>query len=409
MLSTATGPASNTTTRHAKVLIVGGGAAGISVAARLKSKMNDHEIVILEPSTTHHYQPLWTLVGGGVRRFSDTEKQEREFIPHGVDWIQDRAARFDPDANLVEISGGQILQYDVLVLALGIQIDWNLIPGLAETLGSNGVCSNYSAQHVEYTWEAIQQLEAGANVIFTHPNTPIKCGGAPQKIMYLADEAMRRRGVRNGSEITFAIATPTIFAVEKYAATLREVCTKKDIDVRYELNLVALRPETKEAVFEDLSNNKAEVVLPYDMIHVAPPMSSPDLLKQSPFADPAGWVEVDKHTTQHVRFSNVFALGDCSNLPTSKTGAAVRKQAPVTASNVLAFLAGTPLTASYDGYTSCPLVTGYGKLVLAEFDYDKKPKETFPIDQSKERFSMYLLKKYLLPIFYWRGMLKGRM
>jgi sulfide:quinone oxidoreductase len=225
--------------------------------------------------------------------------------------------------------------------------------------------------------------------------------------MYLADSYFRKSGVRGKTDVIFCSAAATIFAVKKYADTLDTVLKRKGIDTRYKHNLVELRPEKKDAVFKDLETGE-DVVMHYDMIHVTPPQCAPDFMKGSPVANADGWVDVDKITLQHSRFPNVFALGDASSLPTSKTGAAIRKQAPVVAKNLIAAMQGKPLEAKYDGYTSCPLVTGYGSLVMAEFDYDLKPQETFPIDQSKERKSMYLVKKYLLPRLYWHGMLRGR-
>jgi sulfide:quinone oxidoreductase len=272
-------------------------------------------------------------------------------------------------------------------------------------VGRNGICSNYSWETVNGTWDAIRSFRGG-NAVFTHPSTPIKCGGAPQKIMYLADEAFRRQGVRDRSQVHFYSAQAGIFSVEKYAATLRQVVERKGILAHFKHELVEVRADAREAVFRDLATG-AEVLQPFDMLHVTPPMSAPDFLKRSPLAAATGWVEVDKHTMQHVRYPQVFALGDCANLPTSKTGAAIRKQAPAAAANVLDVLAGRAPSQRYDGYTSCPLVTGYSSLVLAEFDYDQKPCETFPFDQSKERWSMYQLKRHVLPALYWNGMLKG--
>jgi sulfide:quinone oxidoreductase len=207
--------------------------------------------------------------------------------------------------------------------------------------------------------------------------------------------------------VIFAAASPHIFAVDKYRKTLEKVVARKQIDCRFRHELVEIRPDSKEAIFQQLDTGE-QVAIPYDMLHVTPPMASPTFIAQSPLADEEGWVEVDRATLQHTRYPNVFSTGDCSSLPTSKTGAAIRKQAPVLVTNLRAAMAGKPLTAKYDGYTSCPVVTGYGSLVLAEFDYDKQPAETFPFDQSKERWSMWLLKRYLLPILYWHGMLKGR-
>lgn len=391
---------------HHRVVIVGGGNAGISVAARLRKVAPLIDVAVLEPSTKHYYQPLWTLVGGGVFPKERSEHEEASVIPAGVTWIREAAAELCPEENALLTTGGLKVGYDFLVMAPGIQIDWHKVKGLPEALGHDGVCSNYSYDTVDKTWEFIRGFKGG-NAIFTHPATPIKCGGAPQKIMYLADDQFRKTGVRDKTNIIFGIANPVIFQVPRYAATLNKVVARKGIDVRFRHNLTEIRADSKEAVFQNLETGEP-VVLPYELLHVTPPMSAPDFVKQSPLANADGWVEVDKVTLQHPRYANVFALGDASSLPTSKTGAAVRKQAPVLVKNLLAAMAEKPLPASYDGYTACPLVTGYGKLVMAEFDYNLTPRETFRIDQSKERRSMYLFKQYVLPALYWRGIMKGR-
>ncbi len=390
---------------HHSVLVIGGGTAGLSVAARLRNA-GVADVAIVEPSENHYYQPLWTLVGAGVFDKSITERREADFIPAGATWIKDSAATFNPEKNEVTLASGTVVTYDQLVMAPGIQLDWHKIDGLEGNLGKNGICSNYRYDLVDSTWENIRNFKGG-NAVFNFPPPPIKCAGAPQKIVYLADEAFRRQGVREKTNVIYMAAGPGIFGVPKYAAPLREIVARKGIDARYRQNLVAVRAQAKEAVFRHLDDG-TETVLKYDLLHVVPPQSAPDFVKKSPLADAAGWVEVDKYTTQHLRFPNVFALGDAASLPTSRTGAAIRKQAPVTVENLLAFRAGNPLPARYDGYASCPLVTGYGKLILAEFDYDGKPAESFPFDQSRERFSMYALKAYGLPDLYWNGMLRGR-
>jgi sulfide:quinone oxidoreductase len=397
----------STNSNHHRVLILGGGSGGISVAARLRRADPRLDIAVVEPSTKHWYQPLWTLVGGGAASFAETERDEAGLIPKGVRWVQDSVAGFEPEKNTVVLQGGTRLTYDQLVIALGIQLDWHKTPGLVGAVGKGGVCSNYAREHVPYTWEAIRSFKGG-QALFTHPSSPIKCGGAPQKIMYLADDAFRRQGLKTGDyEVHFHIALPFSFAVKRYADTLDRVIARRGIQPHFRHELIELRPGSKTAVFQHL-DTKAISESRYDLIHVTPQMSGPDVLKSSGLADASGWVQVDKHNLQHVRQPNVWSLGDCSSLPTSKTGAAIRKQAPTLAANLLAVLAGQAPSAKYDGYTSCPLVTGYGKLVLAEFDYDKNPQETFPFDQSKERWSMYQLKRHLLPHLYWSGMLKGR-
>ncbi len=396
-----------------RVLIVGGGAAGITVAARLMRAGSggagrvEVRVQLLDPAQTHDYQPLWTLVGGGVMPREATRRRQADLIPPGVEWLQDAAASFDPERNTVTTRGGQALGYDALVVCPGLQLDWHKVKGLEGNIGRAGICSNYAYDTVNSTWEAIRAFKGG-DAVFTHPATPIKCGGAPQKIMYLADEAFRNAGVRDKARIHFYSGDPAIFKSPHYGATLIKVIERKGIEPpRFKHSLKEVRVDAREAIFDDL-DKKTEVVQKFDLLHVTPPMSAPDVIKQSPLAGSSGWVDVDKATCRHVKFANVYSLGDCSNLPTSKTGAAIRKQAPVVVANLLATLAGRDPNAQYDGYTSCPLVTGYGKLILAEFGYDLLPKETFPFDQNKERWSMYMLKKHVLPRLYWSGMLKGR-
>lgn len=393
--------------REFSVVIVGGGTGGLSVAARLAPLFPAGAIALVEPSDKHYYQPIWTLVGGGVFPREISERDELDYIPDGVVWVKDRVAGFEPEAQQVVTASGERLKYQQLVVALGMQLDWHKIDGLADQLGKGGICSNYRYDLVDSTWRTLDRITEG-NAIFTFPSTPVKCAGAPQKIMYLADEHLRRRGVRDRVPVIFASAGKAIFGVERYARSLRKIVERKQIDTRFRQELVAVRPGAKEAVFRNLDDG-SEHVLRYSMLHVVPPQSAPDVIKQSALADGAGWVEVDKYTLQHPRFPSVWALGDCSSLPTSRTGAAIRKQAPVLVENLLAVRAGQAPPARYDGYSSCPLVTGYGKLILAEFDYDGRPQESFPFDQSQERYSMWALKAYGLPELYWNGMLRGRM
>jgi len=393
-------------TLHHKIVVVGGGTAGISVAARLTNGwFNKRDVAVIEPAETHYYQPLWTLVGGGVVPKEITGRPMKNVMPKRVTWIQDAVAEFDPARNVIRTRDGKTITYDWLVVAAGLQINWDKISGLKEGVTRNGVCSNYSYETVDSTWQNIKNFKGGT-AIFTMPSGAVKCGGAPQKIMYLADDWFRKSGVRERSKVIFTSPLANIFAVDRYRKTLEEVIKRKQIECLFREELIEVRGSDREAVFRNLDSDET-TTLKYDMLHVTPPMGPPTFITQSPLADKDGWVSVDKATLQHTRFSNVFAIGDCSNLPTSKTGAAIRKQAPVLVANLIAAIENQPLVGKYGGYTSCPLVTGYGKLVMAEFDYDKKPEETFPVDQSQERWSMWLVKRYLLPQLYWHGMLKG--
>jgi len=399
---------------HYQVLIVGGGSAGITVAAQLCNEENAPSVGIIEPSEVHYYQPIWTLVGGGVFDRDISKRQEADFIPDGADWIKEYAARFDPENNTVTTEDGATIGYDYLVVAPGIQLDWDKIPGLKESVGQpgTGVVSNYTYETVPQTWTTLQQLEPGDKALFTQPSTPIKCGGAPQKIMYLTADYLRKEGILDEVSVEFFSPGTVVFGVTEFARTLKKVIDRYGIDFHLQEELVELRPDAKEAVFQVIGGDGApgKKVVEYDMIHVTPPQSAPDFIKQSPIANDDGWVDVDKLTLQHNRFENIFSLGDAAGTPNAKTGAAVRKQAPVVVQNLLQLMREGAITEpkEYHGYSSCPLVTGYGKLVLAEFDYDNNPDPSFTFDTTQERYSMYALKAYGLPEMYWHGMLRGR-
>lgn len=412
-----------------KVLIIGGGTAGITVAAQLLRKQPGLKLAIIEPSDKHYYQPAWTLVGAGTYNFLDTERDEKDVIPKGAEWIQDSAEEIDPDNNLVTLTKGNQIEYQILVVATGVQYNWNVIPGLAQGIGTRSITSNYDKKYTRYTWESLQSFQQG-NALFTQPHTPIKCGGAPQKIMYMAEHYFRKQGKREKTNVIFATPGTVIFGVEPYKSALQKIVKERNIHTFFYHKLVEIRPDQREAVYEvtkpehvpdvnEVVNQKlgirieedGRVVIPFSFLHTAPPQSAPDFIKNSPLArkdDPYGFVEVDKHTLQHVHYMNVFSLGDVAGTPNAKTGAAVRKQAPVLVENLMRQLENQPAAASYNGYSSCPIVTGYGKMLLAEFDYENKAAPSLPINTSRPRWDMWILKKYILPWFYWHRMLKGK-
>ncbi len=419
---------------HYQILIIGGGNAGLSVASQLLLKNKNLQIGIVEPSEKHYYQPAWTLVGAGAFDIAKTEKKEADYIPQNTTWIKEAVATFSPEKNTVTCTNGTEITYDYLVVCPGIQLDWKKIDGLTETLGKNEVSSNYSFNTAPYTWELIKNFKGGT-AVFTNPATPIKCGGAPHKIMYLACDYWRKKGILDQCDVHYVSGAGVIFGVPEYAETLKKKVAQYNIKVHFGANVTAIDGKSKTIFFESkeqpkdletkfstlqascygITENQAEasiskVSLNFDICHTVPPQSAPDFIKKSPLADannPLGYVEIDKHTMQHSRFKNIFALGDCTNAPCSKTGAAIRKQARVVVENLLQLIANHPLTASYDGYSACPIPTQYGKLMLAEFDYSNKPKMTFPFDQAKPRWTMWILKTKILPWLYWNKILKG--
>ena len=392
--------------KHFKILVVGAGAGGCSVANKFASHLGGDKVGIIEPKDEHYYQPMWTLVGGGIKKIEDSAKQMSKLLPKKSTWLKTKAVAFDPANNTVTIETGEKVKYEYLVMATGLQLDYHKIKGLPEGLKSDPqICSNYDHEYVQKTWPAIQNFKGG-NAIFTFPNTPVKCAGAPQKIMYLADDAWRRNGVRDKANISFNSSLGVIFGVKKYANSLLKVIANKDLHVNYKTNLIEVKADKREAIFEKLETGEKQT-FKYDFLHVTPPMSSLDVVKESPLVDGAGFVDVDKYTLQHVKYANVFAIGDCTNAPTSKTAAAAAAQGGVLEKNLVSVMKGKPLTAKYDGYTSCPLITARGKCILAEFDFDGNPLETFPINQGVERRTMYHMKKDMMPQLYWHLMMNG--
>ena len=391
-----------------RIVVVGGGTGGMAVVSALDQLPGRErfEITLVEPAEYHYYQPQWTMVGAGLYPREVTRRPMAALVPSTINWINEACTEFLPHGNHLLTLSGKRVDYDYLIVATGLKLDWDKIEGLQGNLGKHGICSNYSYDSVASTWDNIRNLKRGM-AMFTFPPPPIKCAGAPQKIMYLAEDYFRRSGVRDHITVSYRCAGDAIFAVKKYALALNEICAKRAIDTQFAWKLVAVDAAAHEAAFEHTKSGEMRTEN-YDLLHITPPMSAPTVVSSSPLANDAGFVEVDKGTLQHTRYANVFSLGDSSSCPTSKTAAAVRAQLPVLIFNLMAAMNGRTLEHKYDGYTSCPLVTGYGRLILAEFDYDLNPQETFPFDQGKERLSMYLLKKHVLPYIYWKALVAGR-
>eukprot|EP00934_Nitzschia_sp_Nitz4_P000361 Nitzschia sp. Nitz4//scaffold5_size260463//5469//6833//NITZ4_000934-RA/size260463-processed-gene-0.284-mRNA-1//1//CDS//3329555196//361//frame0 len=389
-----------------RIVIVGGGTAGIGIAAQLRNK-GEKDIVILDPASQHYYQPLWTLVGGGLKQNTGSAKPMSSVVPKGVKLIKDAAGSFDPDNNTVTTDGGKEVKYDYLVVATGMQTHWDKIEGLQETIGKNGVISIYDYHYSQNAQEVIKNTKEG-NLIFTqHTDSPIKCGGAPQKIMWLTEDKATREGYRNKVNIKWVIPQPSMFPIKKYGDVLAEEAADRGIERHHGLRLAKIDGPNKKATFQDIKDPKKSVVMDFNILHVIPFMKPPQALCDSKLSDEKGFVTVDKDTLQHTKYPNIFAAGDCTNLPTSKTMAAIARQAPVLVNNLLMQDKSKPLNAVYDGYTSCPITTRKNRLLLAEFKYGGEIAETFPIFQSYPRRVFMFFKETIFPIAYFNFYLPG--
>lgn len=394
------------------VVVVGAGTGGIAVTASLLKRKPHLKIAILDSATQHYYQPGWTMVGGGVFDAATTRRETKQLIPRGATWIKQAVAAFAPADNKVILQDGSDLHYGQLVVAAGLKLDWSAIEGLTETLGKNGVTSNYRYDLAPYTWELVQGLKQG-KAIFTQPPMPIKCAGAPQKAMYLSADHWLKQGRLKDIDVHFYLAAGVLFGVAAYVPALMEYVDKYNAHLHFGHSLYKVDGTNKRAWFKSKNDAEEEIITEtdFDMLHVCPSQCAPDFMRNSVLADSAGWMDVNQHSLQHKRFDNIWGLGDVTNTPNAKTMAAVRKQAPIVARNLCDVLQGKPPSCGYDGYGSCPLTVERGKIVLAEFGYGGKLLPTFPtwvnngLEPTKRA---WFLKARVLPSVYWHAMLKGR-
>jgi sulfide:quinone oxidoreductase len=398
--------------REFDIVVVGAGAAGVAVCSSILARKPDVNIAVIDPADIHYYQPGWTMVGAGVFTPEQTVKTLSSLIPKGVTWIKNAVSAFEPDKNCVLLDGCHTVSYKHLIVCPGLKLDWHKIEGLSETLGKNGVTSNYRFDLAPYTWELVQSLKAG-KAVFTQPPMPIKCAGAPQKAMYLSCDHWLSSGVLGKIDVEFYNAGPVLFGVKEYVPSLMKYVEKYQANLQFTHNLVKVDGPNKLAYFKQTGEGASDelVEVAFDMLHVAPPQSAPDFIKASPLADEAGWVDVDQSTLQHKKYNNIYGLGDAMNAPNAKTAAAARVQAPIVANNVLCDMGLYNKRAIYNGYGSCPLTVEKGKIILAEFGYGGKMLPTFPnwlINGTQPSHLAWLLKEKILPPMYWEGMLKGK-
>jgi sulfide:quinone oxidoreductase len=396
---------------HCPVLIVGAGSGGIAVAASMLRRDPLVRITLVDPSDTHYYQPGFTMVGGGIFNLDSTKRDTRSLIPRKATWIKAAVTHFLPEQNLVVLHDDTKLSYDRLVVCAGLKLNWEAVEGLVETIGRNGVTSNYRSDLATYTWELVKDFKGG-KAVFTQPPMPIKCAGAPQKVLYLSADHWQREGMLDNVQIDFYNAGGVLFGVKDYVPALQSYMDKYHANLHFTHNLVKVDGAAKTATFATPGpdGQPTRVEVPFDILHVCPPQCAPDFIRNSPLADLAGWVDVDPATLRHRRYGNVWGLGDVTNTPNAKTAAAVRVQAPVVASNLLSDLHGGGPTYAYDGYGACPLTVERGKIVLAEFAYGGKLHPTLPqwlLEGTQPTWQAWFLKANVMPWLYWNLMLKG--
>ena len=399
----------------ARIVIVGGGAAGLSAANRLSRGLSGAQITIIERREQHIYQPGLTLVATGVWRPRKVLDSNARYMPDGINWIRGMVTEFDPDANRVVTDSGQVVEYDYLMVTTGLKIDFDAIEGMSpELIGREGIgCVYDNDQHAQRTWQMIDRFASEGGVgLFTRPAGGIKCAGAPLKVCMLTEDLMQRRGTRDRGQFYYPTVGTSLFSQPDMNDFLKAEFPSRGIQVQWNHKMVGIEPERKRATFE---TPEGRIRLDYDFIHVVPEMRAPDALgnsplawQEGPFADDGNWMEVDRYSMRHPRYPNVFGAGDCVGTPIGKTAASVKAQVPVAVENMIQAIQQREMTARYDGYTSCPLITARGRGILVEFDYALNMVPSFPfISPYREHWVPWVMKDRMLHAAY-NAMMRGR-
>lgn len=392
---------------HHPVLIIGGGNAGISLAARLK-RYKVKGIAVVDPSEQHLYQPFFSHIAGGTAKAETAVRSQESVMPKGITWHRDSATAIDPTAKTVTLASGTILTYEHLVVCPGIQKNWNGIPGLQAAYDSPFGATNYSLDLAVKAWRLLSDLRSGT-AVFTMPDGPITCGGAAQKPMYLACDYWRSQGVLDNIRVILAVPTKTVYGVDVVDEELNRKIAEYGIELRCTTELVRVDADNRRATLRDTTRG-AEEEIQYDVLHAAPPQSAPDWIRTTGLADDDGFVAVDKKTLRHLAYPTVWSLGDAAGTPNSKSGAALRQQTKVLAKNLRAVLKGSQPSQKYNGYGACPFTVSRSTVVLAEFDDTCTPKPSVPgwKGLAKEKRLTWLVERYGFIRLYWYAILKGR-
>ncbi|MCI5110995.1 MAG: FAD-dependent oxidoreductase [Marivita sp.] len=398
----------------AKIVIIGAGAGGTALANRLVSRLEGAQITLIDPRVEHLYQPGLSLVAAGLKPASYVVSKTTDWLPDGVTLIAEAAAAIDPEAKTVDTASGQKVPYDFLVVAPGLVLDHDAIEGFSlDMVGQNGIGALYAGpQYAAATWKAAQAYtETGGVGLFTRPATEMKCAGAPLKHTFLIEDIARTAGTRGKLDVHYMANNDSLFGVRIVSEKVRMLFGDRGITPEYSHVLRGLDAGAKTATF---ATPEGDVTMDYDYIHVIPPQRAPEVIRQSglSWADKwtdQGWVECDMATLRHLRYDTIWALGDVAGVPKGKTAASVKWQVPAIEDGLVAAIEGRESTETYNGYTSCPMITRVGRAMLVEFYYNNNLVPSFPgvIAPLEELWISWLMKEVALKATY-NAMLRGR-
>jgi sulfide:quinone oxidoreductase len=409
-------------TSKVKIVIIGGGIAGIATASKLSQQLDQAKITILEPNKdSTQYQEGYTFLASGIWEKDDVIYKRDDFIPRGVTLIKEKAVEFNPDYNTITTDNGRKLKYDFLVVAAGVKLNYSAIKGLEEVgeaystgdntlvskiLTSLNVSSVYTINSAEDTWKNIQQLvengkkNKNLNALFTTPNTQIKAAGVSFSMMNMVYSRLKQSSLHTHTQISYYTSNNFLLPIKKYNENMIEKLTIKNIDYFYKHNLTQIK--NNQAIFNN--NIKQD----FNFLHITPPMKAPDELGKSLIGSKDGWIPVDKESLQHLEYKNIFALGDIANIPFGKTAGSIRKQYPIVVNNILSIIKNGKISKTnlkYDGYTIYSILTGIETAMFIQFDLSKN---NYP-DAMKQRYIWWLFKLYLSKPLTMYGLLKARL
>lgn len=400
---------------NARILIMGAGAGGAAIANRLAERLDGAQITVLDGRPQHWYQPGFTLIASGLRKADYAISSTEQWLPRGVTYVNEYAAELDPDANRVTTTGGQRIEYDYLIVATGLVLDWDAIEGFDLSMAGpqNGIAAHYaSPEHAELSWQALDKFtDEGGIGMFGRPATEMKCAGAPVKLCFLAEDIATTKGNRSKCDFIYNAQATNLFGVPVIHHRVRQIMDERDITYRYQHVLKGIDLGAKTATY---TTPDGEVTDKWDFINVIPPQRAPQVIRESGLSwaerwVDQGWIEVDMHTLRHARYANIFGIGDINGVPKGKTAASVKFHIPVVEDQIVSEIAGREGTRRYDGYTSCPLITRIGRAMLVEFDYQDNLTPSFPgvIAPLEELWISWLMKEVALKATY-NAMLRGR-
>ena len=394
-----------------KVVVIGAGLAGLAAINRLSKSLPNAELILVDKKKEHHYQPGFTLLASGIwNDVNEVIYRNKDYIPSNVRWVQSYVKAFDPDNNQLTTENDEVISYDYMVVATGLRLGYDKIKGLdVNQIGTKGLGSVYGGPEMaRKTWDAMEEFtKTGGRAIMTLAPTFMKCSGAPLKMTFMLEDALKRAGrTELDTQINFYSPNDSIFSVPWVSDDVKRRW-KDELSIspqlRFWRKLIAIDMDKKIATFEDKEGKTYQEK--YDFLHIVPPMFAPDAVLNSKLVVTdgvqKGWLDVNKETLQHNRYPNVFGLGDINGTPRGKTAATIKRSAPIVVHNLLNVINGKKPDQYFNGYTSCPMVLRKGAALLIEFDGDANYDPTFPgVDPLKDSYFAWFIEDLLLKPAY---------